>query len=257
MPVLRKIITIDEEKCNGCGQCVPACHEGALQIVDGKARLISEVYCDGLGNCLGECPQEAITIEEREAHEFDPAATVRHLEAEGRSVPAELIAAAVPAVAVHACPGSRARLLREPQTAPAPAATVTEARTSQLGNWPLQLKLVPVEAPYYNQAKLLVAADCVPFALPEFHERFLGGRTLTIGCPKLDEADLYRHKLAEILRQNDIQSVEVLHMEVPCCFGLVHLVTQALGDSGKAIPASATKIGIQGDVQETTPLERG
>ncbi len=257
MIAVRKIIRIDEGKCNGCGQCVPACHEGALQIVDGKARLVSEVYCDGLGNCLGECPQGAIRIEEREAEEFDPEATVRHLEAEGRPVPQELVAAVAPAPAASACPGSLARALRTAETAPAAAGAAPEVRTSRLGNWPVQLTLLPVQAPYYDGAKLLISADCVPFALPDFHERFLGGRTLAIGCPKLDEAEVYRHKLAEILRRNDIESVEVLHMEVPCCFGLVHLVGQALADSGKPVPASATRIGLEGDVQETTELERG
>jgi Fe-S-cluster-containing hydrogenase component 2 len=242
MKVVRKIVEIDEEKCNGCGECVPSCHEGAIRIIDGKARLVSDVYCDGLGNCLGQCPVDAITIVEREAAEFDEAAVKRHLVRQA------------PAAAPSGCPGTRAQLLRE--AAPtAPAATAEAGSTpSQLGNWPLQLHLVPVRAPHYDGARLLIAADCVPFAYAGFHSQLLAGKTLTIGCPKLDDTDLYRHKLAQIFLQNDLESVEVAYMEVPCCYGLVQVVKQALEDSGKSLPVTLTQIGIRGDVLESRPL---
>ncbi len=251
MERLRKIIKIDEEKCDGCGQCVPACVEGAIQIIDGKARLVREDYCDGLGACLGECPQGAITIEEREAEEFDEAAVERHL-AEHVADEASPACAAAPATG---CPGAVAFALDQPAAAePAVAAPEDGPSPSRLGNWPVQLSLVPVQAPYFQGARLLIAADCVPFAFADFHQRFLAGRVLLVGCPKLDDAELYRQKLAEIFATNDIKSVDILHMEVPCCFGLVRLVQLALQDSGKQIPASVTKVGVRGEILETGRL---
>lgn len=245
MATVRKIIRIDAEKCDGCGQCAQACQEGAIRIVQGKAQLVSEGYCDGLGACIGECPQGAIAIEERPAKEFDAKAVERHLAqrqkarrtAEGRQT-------------ACGCPGAAARTLRSAQAGPRDAGG--ETVPSRLTNWPVQLRLAPVKAPYFRGARVLIAADCVPFALADFHAQFLAGRTLLIGCPKLDDVSLYRDKLTQIFAQNDIKSVEVLHMEVPCCFGLVHVVRSALEDSGKKIPLRTVKIGINGRTLEAS-----
>ena len=241
----RQIIHIDEELCNGCGLCVPSCAEGAIQIIDGKARLVSETFCDGLGACLGECPQGAITMEEREAATFDEVAVTEHL--------ARVRPAAEPPVVHAGCPGAAARML---QPSAAPSARNGDA-VSRLANWPVQLHLVPTQAPYFQGAKLLIAADCVPAALPDFHDRMLDGHILLIGCPKLDDTQTYQAKLARIFADNAIQSIESAYMEVPCCMGLVFLVKQALADSGMAdsIPLTLTKVGIQGDVREPSPLE--
>lgn len=239
---VRKIVRIDEEKCDGCGQCATACAEGAIEIVDGKARLVSESYCDGLGACLGECPQDAITIQEREAPSFDEAAVEEHL------------ASKAPA----ACPGSAPRTIVPCEILEAEGGPGERAGApSRLGNWPVQLKLVPVRAPYFEGADLLIAADCVPFSFADFHERFMNGRTLLIGCPKLDSFEFYRKKLAQILIQNDIASIEVVYMEVPCCFGLVHLVHESLKESGKDIPLGLVKVGIKGDIIETMAVPPG
>ncbi|RJP21218.1 MAG: 4Fe-4S ferredoxin [Candidatus Omnitrophota bacterium] len=252
----RKIIHIDEEKCDGCGQCVTACAEGAIQIIDGKAWLISESYCDGLGACLGECPQNAIRIEERPAEEFSPEAVHEHLQrtngkqhAQPSGQPFEL-----PAVSFR-CPGSRPLFFEQREPASAPSGSLPEQETSsRLRNWPVQLHLVPLQAPYYHHAKLLITADCVPFAYADFHQRFLADHTLMIGCPKLDDAKFYCEKLTQILLHNDIESVEVLFMEVPCCFGLVHVVRQALEACGKDIPLVLNKIGVQGKVCEAAAV---
>jgi len=236
----RKIVKIDEEKCDGCGECASACAEGAIEIVDGKARLISESYCDGLGACLGECPQDAITIEEREAPEFDEKAVGQYL-AEKR-----------PGV----CPGSIPQTmvpceLQDATGEPGEKAAVP----SRLSNWPVQLKLVPTKAPYFKNGHLLIAADCVPAAYADFHRQFIDGKVLLIGCPKLDSAEFYRKKLAQIFMQNDIKAVDVVYMEVPCCFGLVHLVHESLKESGKDIPLTLIKMGIKGDIIETINVE--
>ena len=246
MAMLRKIVKIDEDKCDGCGNCVPACAEGALEIVDGKARLVSEVYCDGLGACLGECPQDAITIEEREAEEFDLEAAERYLAQKNEK------ATAAAAEAFTGCPGAASQLLDRGAAQSASEFEKTDGTPSQLGNWPVQLNLVPVRAPYFDGSKLLIAADCTAFAFGDFHRRFLAGTTLLIGCPKLDDGDLYRRKLAQIFIQNDVREVEVAYMQVPCCHGLVHLVQRAIADSEKNIPLALTKIGIKGDILETS-----
>lgn len=239
---LRKIVKIDEERCDGCGECASACAEGAIEIVDGKARLVSESYCDGLGACLGECPQDAIMIEERDAPEFDEAAVEEHL------------AGKAPVSCPGSAPQSIARCeLVDAKGEPGDAAGLP----STLANWPVQMKLVPVKAPYFQDAHLLIAADCVPFAFADFHARFLEGRTLMIGCPKLDSFEFYRKKLAQIFIQNDIQSIDVVYMEVPCCFGLVHLVHESLKESGKDIPLKLTKVGIKGDILETVTAPVG
>ncbi|MGQ9732929.1 MAG: ATP-binding protein [Candidatus Zipacnadales bacterium] len=232
MRVVRNIIKIDEEKCTGCGLCVPACEEGAIAIIDGKARLLSELYCDGLGNCLGNCPEGAITIEQREAEPFDPLAVKKHL-AESDMPPPP---------AARACPGVAARPLED------------SGHGSRLGNWPVQLRLVPVEAPYFDNADLLIAADCTSFAVADFHERFLADRILLVGCPKLDDTELYARKLAQIFGRNNIHSIHIIRMEVPCCMGLVHLVVQALQAAGKELPMTVTVIGVRGEVQETKPV---
>ena len=256
---LRKILRIDEEKCDGCGQCVPACAEGALEIIDGKARLVSEVYCDGLGACLGECPQGAITIEEREAENFDLEAAERHL-AKGReeAAPAKAETSVEADAPFAGCPGAASRVLSRGVGAEADSDREKTAREpSMLVNWPVQLRLVPVQASYFDGAKLLIAADCTPFAFADFHGQLLAGRTLVVGCPKLDDVDLYRRKLAQIFLQNDIREVEVAYMEVPCCYGLVHLVQCALQDSEKKIPLTLTKIGVKGDILERNRVQDG
>jgi len=258
MGLLRKVIRIDEDKCDGCGLCVPACAEGALKVIGGKARLVSETYCDGLGACLDECPQGAITIEEREAEAFDEKAVCERLKAEHpeKRPPSQPHATARPNPAFSACPGAAVRAIkREASPADRPSAAPVGASESTLANWPVQLHLVPVHAPSLQGARLLIAADCAPFAFADFHRTLLAGRTLLIGCPKLDDVEAYAGKLAELLRVNDIVSIDVVYMEVPCCFGLVRLVRTALADSGKDIPLHLIKIGIGGEVLERAPAE--
>ncbi len=244
MPI-RKIVEIDEEKCDGCGLCVDVCHEGAIQLVDGKARLISDILCDGFGDCLGECPQGAITITEREAEEYSQQAVDEHRTPKNPASPALPM--------VGGCPGSASRQLH-PATTPA---TSGAPQPSQLRNWPVQLHLAPVQAPYFDGAKLLIAADCVPFAHGDFHNGLLAGRTLLIGCPKLDDTSAYLEKLSAIFRFNALSSVEVAYMEVPCCRGLVMLVQKAIEAAGKAdtLRPTVTRIGIRGELQETTRTE--
>ena len=236
--VLRKIVKIDEEKCNGCGACVPACAEGAIQLINGKAKLISDNYCDGLGACLGECPQGAITIEEREADEFDEQAVEHHLPAEEQAtkeLPCGCSSATVTRFERHPCTEIPAEGIAE--TIPEPMLT----------HWPVQLTLVPPSAPFLQKADLLLAADCVPFAYPGFHHAFLKDHALVIACPKLDNFEAHLRKLTEILRHAEPKSLTVVHMEVPCCFGLVHMAKQAILASGKDIPLKEIMIGIKGD----------
>jgi Fe-S-cluster-containing hydrogenase component 2 len=249
--MLRQIVRIDEERCDGCGLCVPACAEGAIRIIDGKARLVSDVYCDGLGACLGHCPQDAISIEDREAAAFDEEAALRHAARQKVDTVADSLRQA------HACPGIAARELRSVGNTPSEeVADGSAAIPSQLTNRPVQLALAPVKAPYFDGARLLIAADCVPFAYADFHRRCLAAHTLVVGCPKLDNSDLYRHKLAQMFIQNDIQSMDVVYMEVPCCYGLVHLVRSAVEESGKSIPLTTTKIGMRGEVVEVQEAEK-
>ena len=228
---VRKIVKIDEGKCNGCGLCIPNCAEGALQIIDGKAKLISDRFCDGLGACLGHCPQGAITVAEREAKEFDEKILCLHRKKSQQPV-------------FGGCPSSQAvELKREnPGTESGP---VTPSQ-SMLCHWPVQLKLVPVTASYFADSDLLVVADCVPFAYPDFHRDFLKGKSVVVGCPKLDDIGFYIEKLTEIFRRNSIRSVTVPYMEVPCCFGLVRAVGKALKASGKDIPLKKVKVGVRG-----------
>lgn len=301
---LRTMVHIDEDKCDGCGLCVPDCAEGALQIIDGKAKLVSDIYCDGLGACLGSCPLDAITMVEREADDYDHDAVNEHLRGLGRE---ELSAehdhgqehghdhgghghqataeeeevedlacgcpgtmtqsfdrpkfdlspkapAAAPVASGGGCPGSRSQQFAQPEAAaPAPQGGPVASR---LGNWPVQIMLVPPKAPYLDGADLLIAADCAPFAYGDFHRRFMEGKTLLIGCPKLDNTDIYVDKLTAIFRDNDIQSIGVVYMEVPCCNGLVQLAKTALEQSGKPIPTTLYRMGIKGDFVEERALDQ-
>jgi len=236
----RSIIKIDEEKCNGCGLCVTACHEGALQLIDGKARLVSESYCDGLGDCLPECPTNAIVLEERETAEYDEEAVKKHMN-KSKALPSE---ATVPC----GCPGTRAKLLAKKQPEDTPVQS-GENLQSQLGQWPCQLKLVPVNAPYLDNAHLLIAADCTAFAYPNLHQKFMRNKITLIACPKLDNID-YSEKLSAILQQNEIKSVTIVKMEVPCCGGILQAAKKALSDSGKMIPWSVVTISTDGRILE-------
>lgn len=231
--MIRKIIRIDESKCNGCGACAAACHEGAIQMVDGVARLTREDYCDGLGDCLPACPTGAISFEEREAPAYDEAAVKAAQAAQsGGELPC-------------GCPGSAAKSL-ERRSGPGLVQPEPE-RESQLSQWPVQIKLVPVRAPYFDGTKLLIAADCTAYAYAAFHERFIKGHITLVGCPKLDGVD-YAEKLTEIIRSNDIQSVTIVRMEVPCCGGLEHAAKAALQQSGKFIPWQVVTISTDGRI---------
>ena len=249
MTALRKIVKIDEEKCNGCGECIIACAEGALQIIDGKARLVKEIYCDGLGECLGKCPEDAITIEEREAEDFDEQATEGHLEELKRKEEAK--AAAKDS---SGCPGTKMMAMFNRKTSEGRADADDSEILSELSNWPVQLMLAPVSAPFFENADMLLSADCVPFAYANFHKKFLRGRPLIMGCPKLDDAQVYVDKLAEIIKQNNLKSVSVVRMEVPCCSGLVYILEKALALSGKNIPVIDITVSISGDIKEEREL---
>ncbi|NUQ63969.1 MAG: 4Fe-4S binding protein [Pirellulales bacterium] len=240
--VRRKIIQIDEAKCDGCGLCVPSCAEGAIQVVDGKARLVSDVYCDGLGACLGQCPRNAITMEDREAEAFDERAAHRHVES---------LKAGQQPRPHGGCPGIVVQNLLHGLSKPspgAPAGRSAEPSASALGNWPLQLHLVPPHAPFLREADLLLAADCVPFAYADFHRRFLRDKPVVIGCPKLDDGRAYVEKLAAILRQSSIRSLTVVHMEVPCCTGLVRIAETAIALAGADVPIEDVTISIRGEI---------
>lgn len=231
--VLRDIVKIDEEKCNGCGLCIPACAEGAIQIIDGKARLVKDIFCDGLGACLGKCPQDAIKIIKREADEFDEKAAEDHIRTmeDAKTVS-------------RSCPSTQTIQLKNTDGL---KSEINEKNVSRISSWPVQLKLLPPNASFLKGADLLMAADCVPFAYADFHEDMLNNRVLAVGCPKLDDATLYRNKLAEIFRSNDIKSITVVNMEVPCCFGLKRLVQEALELSGRKIPFKQQTISIKGE----------
>ena len=235
---IRKIVKIDEEKCNGCGLCVPACAEGALQIVDGKAKLISEQYCDGLGACLGECPQGAITIEEQESEEFDDKAVKQHLEKLEHTT--ETLPCGCPSATVT-------QFDRQEAAEAAPRFAVKQQ--SVLSHWPVQLTLVPPSAPFLQAADLVLVADCVPFAYAGFHQELLRGHALLVACPKLDDFQAHLKKLTDILHHSPPKSLTVVHMEVPCCSGLTHMAKQAINLSGKDIPLKEVTIGIRGDLK--------
>ncbi len=231
----RRIIEIDQDKCNGCGACAAACHEGAISMVDGKAKLMRDDYCDGLGDCLPACPTGAITFVEREAAAYDEQAVLANKQKKMQQQGMRLHGG---------CPGARMQTLRHPESA-AEAAPATSQ--SQLSQWPVQIKLVPVNAPYFDGAKLLIAADCTAYAYAAFHERFIKGHITLVGCPKLDSVD-YSEKLTEIIRENDIRSVTIVRMEVPCCGGLEHAAKTALQNSGKFIPWQVVTISTDGRI---------
>jgi ferredoxin len=248
----RKIITINEDLCNGCGNCVSACSEGALEIIDGKARLVREDFCDGFGDCMGECPSGALLIGEKETRPFDIEGTREYLlETKGE----EAVRRMEEAQKKHGANGSESLPCGCPESMPqtieinkSAAKSCAEPLIAQLRNWPVQISLLPHKAPYYDGAKLLVAADCCAYAHAGFHNDFIRGHTLAVGCPKLDNADAHKEKLTTILTENNIKSVEIAYMEVPCCVGLVRLVEEAVKDSGRNIPVRKTKIGIKGEV---------
>jgi NAD-dependent dihydropyrimidine dehydrogenase PreA subunit len=238
---LRNIIVIDEERCNGCGLCAKACAEGAIKIIHGKAKLVSETYCDGLGACIGHCPQDALKIKQLEAKPFDEEATKEHLQqVEQQQQPVPFM-----------CPGMASAQLRSTAEKSEPA---TGDTSSQLTHWPVQLKLVSANAPYFADARLLLVADCVPFAAGDFHSRFLRGRSIVIGCPKLDDARFYVEKLADILRANKLKSLSVVHMEVPCCHGLTRIAQEALAKAGVKMTFEDVTIDLNGSVSKVEQI---
>jgi Pyruvate/2-oxoacid:ferredoxin oxidoreductase delta subunit len=228
--VLRKILRIDEEKCTGCGICIPSCAEGAIKIVDGKARLVSEKYCDGLGACIGECSEGAISIEEREAEEFDEEAVSEYLSKKKSNEVQKL------------CPAIVERFNND-----ITQKIASNKNKSYLSQWPIKLELVPTKAKFFEDSDLILAADCVPFAYPNFHEDFLKEKAIIIGCSKLNDTAMYEKKLTEIIKRNNIRSLKVVNMEVPCCFGLHYLVKKALKSSDKKIPLYQQTISIKGE----------
>lgn len=273
----RNIIRIDEKKCNGCGDCIPNCPEGALQIIDGKARLISDLFCDGLGACIGHCPEGAITIEEREAQDYDERKVMTNIVKQGKNViQAHLlhlkehnqdkyfkealdflkekridVAPLQEKAHAHApgssdCPGSKIMDFSKRAKSKSSAANVSVQ--SELGQWPVQIMLVPPFAPYLNNADILIAADCVPFAYANFHQDLLKGKVLLVGCPKLDDIGVYEEKIAQILQQNEVKSITYAHMEVPCCFGLVGVINSAISASGKDVQFKEITISIKGEI---------
>ncbi len=241
MAYKRKIVEIDEERCNGCGQCASACAEGAIEIVDGKARLVAEKYCDGLGACLGECPMDALKVTEREADEFDPEAVEHYLkmkeDSEKSSAPQ----------APCGCPSVQVRIF-EAGSAGAEAGQGQGCEASALSHWPVKIKLVPPGAPFLKGADLLVAADCAPVAYPNFHHDFLNGKVVLTGCPKFDDVPAYIEKFTEIFRGANVRSITVLDMEVPCCSALPAIVRKALATAGKEIPMEEITISVRGKI---------
>jgi ferredoxin len=268
---VREIIRIDENLCDGCGDCILSCAEGALQIIDGKARLVSDTLCDGFGNCVGSCPQDAITIIKREADDFDETAIKRHRD-DGRktamataekntptarpsreSDPSPVTMVSPRQHSTGGCPGSAMRMFPAGDNIPAENQT-TRPAPSQLTQWPVQLMLVPPTAPFLKGREILLAADCCPFAYADFHRDFLAGKALLVGCPKLDDLNHYREKLEEIFRDSGCTGVTVMMMEVPCCGGLRWAAQQAMEASGKNLPLKEIIIGVRGEILRDSPL---
>ena len=243
--MIRKIVEINEELCNGCGACANACHEGAIIMIDGKAKLIKDDYCDGFGDCLPACPTNAITIIEREAEAYDEVAVKKRMEEKKKTL-------SIGGNHIHACPGSMARALKISETEDT---SIVDSNTksvnskSRLMQWPVQIKLGPVNADYFDNAKLLIAADCTAYAYANFHEDFIKNHITLVGCPKLDEGD-YSEKLGQIIKNNNIKSVKIVRMEVPCCGGLEHAAIEALKNSGKMIPWQVVTITCDGKIKE-------
>ena len=234
--MIRKIIRIDQERCNGCGACANACHEGAIEIINGKAELVREHFCDGLGDCLPECPTGAISFEEREAPAYDEKA-VKEAQ-KNQAAPKHM-----------GCPGAKSMQIQRPTEPGTGSPAPNPGQMSALRNWPVQIKLAPVSAPYFNGARLLIAADCTAYAYASFHQDFIRNKLTLIGCPKLDQVD-YSEKLTAIIQNNDIQSVTIVRMEVPCCGGLEMAAKKALQNSGKFIPWQVVTISIDGKIIE-------
>jgi NAD-dependent dihydropyrimidine dehydrogenase PreA subunit len=255
MKVKRKIIEIDEEKCDGCGQCVVACAEGSLEIIDGKAKVISDNLCDGLGACIGECPQDALEIIEREAEEFDEEAVEKHL-ATRPAADSQPAPAAAPS---GGCPSAGLRMFQpaaeDCQSANRPVLQPAGNAASELSHWPVQIRLIPPTAPFLKGADILVVADCVPIAFPSLHQDFMKGRVVMVGCPKFDDAQSYMDKFAEIFSGAGIKSITTVMMEVPCCSGLSAIVRKALDRSGQTIPLEEVTIGTRGQIvaRDTAP----
>jgi len=256
---MRQIIEIDEELCDGCGDCVSACAEGAIQLIDGKARLVSDSYCDGLGACIGDCHAGAISIVERDAEGYDEAAVAAHLQRIGRSPEPTTVVRSLnvlnPVIAGGGggCPGARATTLNPEPVADGGAAPTV---ASQLRHWPIQLHLVPPTAPFFAGADVVLAADCVPFAVGDFHARYLAGRSLAIACPKLDHnQDVYVEKIVAMIDGAGIASMNIMVMEVPCCSGLVRLVDEARQRASRQVPVRCTVIGVDGAVRRELELD--
>ena len=253
MGKIRKIVEIDEELCNGCGECAIACAEGALEIKDGKARLIKESYCDGLGACLSGCPQGAVRVIERNADEFDPAAVAEHLEnlekRQAQAAPEE-------SPTQCGCPSSRIQTFLQSHPAMKKPEQVEPGESaSELSHWPIQIRLVPPGAPFLKGADLLVVSDCAPIAFPDFHARFVKGKAVLLGCPKFDDARDYVHKFSEIFRTADIRSVTVVDMEVPCCSAMPAIVRKGMEEAGKEVPLEEIVVSVRGKILKS--LKRG
>ncbi len=251
----REIVKIDEEKCNGCGDCVPSCHEGAIKIVNGKAKLVADKLCDGLGACLGHCPQGAITIERRQADEFDEQAVAQHLAAQKAAATPLPQPAAPPAQQHGGCPGSRLMQFNK-RPSGAQQEPVGGGAQSELTHWPVQLRLLPPTAPILRNARLLIAADCAPVACADFHPRLLRDRVVLLGCPKFDPLDEYVARLSAMIAANELKEIAVARMEVPCCAGILMAVEQAHEQAGADIPIIDIVVGTNGDILTEQPRPR-